>query len=95
MFWKKEKDNKVMKELNQKIDEQKESYIASYLTLICRKKYDDTWDNENEVKVITSLLKLHPDVYEAFYEHAYQKLSQFLNEDGTGNRQCEFWKEML
>lgn len=95
MFWQKNKEPKISKEISKKINEQKESCIASYLALICKKKYDENWNKENELKVVVSLLKLHPDIYEALYEHSYQKLNQFLNDNGTGNKDCEFWKEII
>ena len=95
MFWKKKKEDKVTKELREKIEKQKESYIMNYLTLICRKKYGDDWEDDAEVQTTTMVLKLHPEVYEALCEHTYEKVEQFLNEDGTGNELCIKWKELL
>ena len=64
MFWKK-KENTIEKELREKIEEQKSSYLINYLTLICNKKYGDAWKKDAEMQTIDALLKLHPEVYEA------------------------------
>ena len=93
MFW--NKKNKITDELNKKISAQKESYVLSFLTLICKKKYGDEWEDNIHMASIVSTLKLYPEIYEAIYNHSYQKLSPLLNEDGTGNRSCEFWKDLI
>ena len=35
------------------------------------------------------------EIFEALYDYAYEKLSIFLNEDGTGTENCKDWKELL
>lgn len=96
MFWnKKSNEDKVAKELREKIEKQKESYVMNYLTLICNKKYGDDWKDDVEIQTAVGVLKLHPEIYEALCEHAYEKVGQFLNEDGTGNELCIKWKELL
>ena len=86
----------VENELQNKINSHKESYIGTFLTLVGRKKYGDEWENDKKIRELMLHLKYnYSEIYEALYDHCYEKVGKFLNEDGTGTEACEFWKELL
>ena len=88
--------SQMSKELQAIVKEQKDSYVGNYLNLICKKKYGHEWSDEKSLIEITLHLKYHyPKIFEALYEHSYQKVEKFLNDDGTGNELCENWEEEL
>ena len=86
----------MTEELNERISTNKNSTIGTFISLVCKKFYGDNWQNDDSVLDLIYVMKYHyPAIYEAFYEHCWGKVSQLLNEDGTGSENTSKWREII
>ena len=86
----------IEKEFSQTITKYKDSMIGTFISLMCQKKYGNEWDNIQMIlNLISDIKEKYPAMYDALYEHCRDKVSKFLNDDGTGTPECDNWKEIL